>query len=277
MLSLSVGPFALSLTHLALLASLGVALLAAHLRDRRAGTDTQKHVWRLWLLGLLVARVSFVAAYWPYYQGDWAQVVDIRDGGFLPLAGIAVVLAGAAWLAWQQPPLRGGLLAGVGCGLVVGLASSAAIDLYSQRTPLPATVLQRADGSRLALSHYLGQPMVVNLWATWCPPCRREMPVLAAAQRQYPHVRFVLINQGESVGVVANFVATTGMALNQMLFDPEGAFARDVGAMALPTTLFYSAQGQLVGTHMGELSAASLARGMKVLATPDPAPQPSVP
>ncbi|MFF7709323.1 redoxin family protein [Pseudomonas sp. NPDC007930] len=268
MLSLALGPFTLSLTHLALLASLALALGVAHWLDRAAYNP----VWRLALLALLGARVAFVLAYWPLYRGAGLQMLDIRDGGFLPWAGVALALAGAAWLAWQRPPRRRGVLAGVASGVALWVAASSGINAWAEGSPLPNTVVQRADGSRVSLEQFQGKPLVVNLWATWCPPCRREMPVLAAARQQYPHVHFLFINQGESVGAVANFVATSGLPLSQMLFDPPGAFAREVGAMALPTTLFYSASGQLLGTHLGELSEASLAHGMKVLAQP-----PSVP
>ncbi|MBD1587245.1 TlpA family protein disulfide reductase [Pseudomonas typographi] len=278
MLSLSLGPFALSLAHLALLASLALALFVAYLSGRRTNDgDSQGLVWWLLLVALGGARLGFVAAYWPQYQGDWRQMLDLRDGGFLPWAGIAAALLAAAWLAWRRPEAQRGLLAATACGLVLWLGASCAIDRYGKGTPLPATALQRADGSTLTLAELRGRPMVVNLWATWCPPCRREMPVLAAAQRQQPQVRFVFINQGESVGLVANFAATAGLALDHIVFDPSGAVAREVGAMALPTTLFYSAEGQLLGTHLGELSQATLARGLKLLATPEAAAGASMP
>lgn len=270
MLSLALGPFTLSMQHLALLLALGAALLLAARLGPRGPGDAQAWVWRLFLLALVAARVVFVARYWPQYSGHGWQMIDLRDGGFSPLSGLAIAVAAGAVLLWRRPALRRGVLAGSGLGLGLWLAASLALPLWQQGSVLPASALQQADGRTTSLAAYQGQPLVVNLWATWCPPCRREMPVLVAAQQAHPGVRFVFVNQRESVGVVANFSAATGLALNQVLFDPSGDLATEVGAHALPTTLFYSAEGKLVGSHLGELSDASLAHALKML-------EPSVP
>ena len=104
---------------------------------------------------------------------------------------------------------------------------------------------------------------MINLWATWCPPCRREMPVLQNAQHQHQNVTFLFVNQGESMQSVSTFLETQGLNLSNVLFDSGGQLAQKVGSMALPTTLFYSADGRLLGSHLGELSKASLARAME--------------
>jgi hypothetical protein len=104
---------------------------------------------------------------------------------------------------------------------------------------------------------------VINLWATWCPPCRREMPVLQNAQHEHQNVTFLFVNQGESMQSVSTFLETQGLNLSNVLFDSGGQLAQKVGSMALPTTLFYSADGRLLGSHLGELSKASLARAME--------------
>lgn len=105
--------------------------------------------------------------------------------------------------------------------------------------------------------------MVVNLWATWCPPCRREMPMLAAAQQEYDEVTFVFVNQGEGRGEIKGYLDQNGLALDNVLLDTRGALGQTVGSMALPTTLFYDANGRLADTHLGELSRATLARGIQ--------------
>ena len=112
-----------------------------------------------------------------------------------------------------------------------------------------------------------GQPLVVNLWASWCPPCRREMPVLAAAQQRTSGVRFVFANQGEDAAAVLRYLAASNkeLQLSNVVFDPTAALGRAVGSKALPTTLFYDATGRLVDTHLGELSAASLASKLQPL------------
>ncbi|HAQ27862.1 MAG TPA: peroxiredoxin, partial [Pseudomonas sp.] len=117
----------------------------------------------------------------------------------------------------------------------------------------------------VALQDFVGKPLVVNLWATWCPPCRREMPVLAEAQRTESDVTFLFVNQGEGERVIADFLDTEGLGLENVLLDTGGRLGQHVGSTALPTTLFYDAEGRQVGSHLGELSRASLARALERL------------
>ena len=100
---------------------------------------------------------------------------------------------------------------------------------------------------------------MVNLWATWCPPCQREMPVLQKAQAARPDVHFVFVNQGESAQQVAAYLARSGLQLRNVLLDAKGDAGTALGHRALPTTLFFDAEGRLVDTRLGELSEASLA------------------
>ena len=124
-------------------------------------------------------------------------------------------------------------------------------------------VLRNANGESVQLGSYKGGPLVINLWATWCPPCRREMPVLQNAQHQHENVTFLFVNQGESMQSVSTFLETQGLNLSNVLFDSGGQLGQKVGSMALPTTLFYNADGRLLASHLGELSEASLARALE--------------
>ena len=110
-----------------------------------------------------------------------------------------------------------------------------------------------------------GKPTVVNLWATWCPPCRREMPVLAAAQKKETEIRFVFADQGENAAAVHRYLGETRLDIANVLLDVDGAIGREVGTMGLPTTLFYNAEGRLVDTHIGALSEATLASKLERL------------
>ncbi|MHA6196363.1 TlpA family protein disulfide reductase [Pseudomonas wadenswilerensis] len=258
MLTVNIGPIALALDHLLLLLALGLATLVGWRVARRGGDNPESSLFNLFILGLICARIGFVIAYWPMYRDDLLQIVDIRDGGFLPWVGLLTVLLGALWTVWRKPARRRPLGWGLASGALFWLLTSWASHLYEEGTQLPQLSLKDARGQQVALDSHRGKPLVINLWATWCPPCRREMPVLQQAQHEYPGVTFLFVNQGETPQIVTNFLATTGLNLSHVLFDAGGQLAAQVGSMALPTTLFYDADGRLVGSHLGELSRASL-------------------
>lgn len=117
-------------------------------------------------------------------------------------------------------------------------------------------------GNPVNLRDYAGQPLVVNLWATWCPPCRREMPVLMQAQQREAAITFLFVNQGESAALVSEFIAAQQLSLGNLLLDEQVKLGQLVGSRALPTTLFYDAEGRQIGSHLGELSHASLERAL---------------
>ena len=114
------------------------------------------------------------------------------------------------------------------------------------------------DARPVDLGSYRGRPVVLNLWATWCPPCRREMPAFEQAQAAFPKVAFVMVNQGESAQHARAFLEREGLTLTDVLLDPSSRTMQEMGTRGLPTTLFFDTQGQLVASHVGELTIASL-------------------
>jgi thiol-disulfide isomerase/thioredoxin len=271
MLSVNVGPFAVSVSQLLLLGALLAALAVGHLAGRRQRTGGIGHsLSDMLLVGLLAARIAFVARWFDTYrQAPWSML-DIRDGGFTPWAGVAAALLVAVWQGWRRASLRKPLVLGLAAGALVWGALWGALRMMEEEKPtLPTVQLTTLAGESVDLARLAaGRPMVVNLWASWCPPCRREMPVLAAAQKQEAGVGFVFANQGEAGAAVLRYVATSQLALANVLLDKDAALGKVVGSTSLPTTLFYDARGQLVNAHLGELSAASLASQLQQLRTP---------
>lgn len=267
MLTLTIGTFAIALNHILLISALILATLVGWRVAKRGGENPESVLFSLFLLGMLVARVSFVLMYWSDYSRDPLQMVDLRDGGFLAWPGVIALVLGALLYGWRRPALRKPLSAGVITGLVFWGLSSVSMSLYDKGAQLPDITLRNANGDVVQLADYKGGPLVINLWATWCPPCRREMPVLERAQHQRPDVTFLFVNQAESMQSVSTFLATQGLTLDNVLFDASGRLGQAVGSMALPTTLFYQADGRLINSHLGELSQASLARAMEPLDT----------
>ncbi len=103
------------------------------------------------------------------------------------------------------------------------------------------------------------------------------MPVLQQAQAENPDVVFLFANQGESAETVRHFLQGENLRLDNLLFDNGGQLSQQVGSVALPTTVFYTAEGRLLGSHLGELSRGSLARYLEAFEPAAAAPQPGVP
>jgi thiol-disulfide isomerase/thioredoxin len=263
MLTFTIGSFVISLSHLLLF----LALLLATFIGRRVAKQGKERLdsvlfW-LFMLGLVVARVSFVLIYREHYGTDLWRMVDVRDGGFLALPGtLAVVIAALAW-GYRHVALRRALAASVVSGLLLWGVGTLSLGIYEQGTRLPDIPVRTSSGQTVQLTQYEGRPLVINLWATWCPPCRREMPVLHRAQLANPDVNFLFVNQGEGPDLVNAFLSSQNLSLNNILYDGGGQLGQLVGSMALPTTLFYSADGRLLSSHLGELSDASLARALE--------------
>jgi len=143
---------------------------------------------------------------------------------------------------------------------VIGVAGLLALQNAATRVqPLPALQLQTLEGQAVPLQRFgEGRPAIVNLWATWCPHCVREMPVLAEAQRQYPDLDIVFLDQGEDGARVSRFLQRRGLALDNVLLDAKGEVGRHFGLRALPATLFYGRDGSLQDIRIGALSKATL-------------------
>lgn len=271
MAALQLGPIAFPLNPLLWL---GALLLAQTLAARLAGPGARAAadaVWLAALAGFAAARVVFVACAADAYLASPWSVLDIRDGGWSAGAGVAAALAVLAWRAWRAAPLRRALgAAAVAAAAFWGVAST--LLGVHDRPPLPALALSSPDGAAAELHALVqGRPTVINLWASWCAPCRVELPAFAQAQQRTPGVRFLFVNQGEDAAAVRRFIAAQPFALGGVWLDPASRLGPAIGSSGLPTTLFVDARGRVVERHFGMLSAASLASRLRVLqATPTP-------
>jgi thiol-disulfide isomerase/thioredoxin len=230
----------------------------------RAGANIEGLLWLLIASGVLAARAAFVAHYWTFYSETPLRMLDVRDGGLHPIAGAGVALVLAAWLAWRHPRLRKALLAAVTATALAWSAGSALLALSGKpQQSLPELVLADMDGREVPLRSLAGQPLVVNLWASWCPPCRREMPVLARAQHVYPGVRFLFVNQGEGPAAIRAYLQGQKLRPDHILLDRTNRLGKATASPGMPTTLFFDGSGKLVVRRLGELSAATLAQAVE--------------
>ncbi len=268
MLSIPLGPVALPIAPAVLvLAVWAGSWVASRVQSRHVDRARRDRAGDTLLaaavLGLLASRAGYLAANAAVYLESPLWMLDLRDGGWMPLAGVA---AAGAWLLWRGgrvPALRVPLAAGASVVLLVWAGASLATS-GSAREAMPATTLTaladaRASAGPIDLRQAArGRPVAVNLWASWCGPCRREMPVLAAAQQREREVGLLFVNQGESPDAVRAYLAGLGLPLHEVLLDPGSTLARAVGARGLPTTLFYDARGRLVDAHLGPLNVPAL-------------------
>jgi cytochrome c biogenesis protein CcmG, thiol:disulfide interchange protein DsbE len=128
--------------------------------------------------------------------------------------------------------------------------------------PAPDFTLTTVAGETVQLSALRGQPVVLNFWATWCGPCRNEMPALeAASQRFAGEVAFMGVDQGESQAVVAAYLDELGVTFTVPL-DSDMAVGDRYHVGGLPTTYFVDAEGIIRHMWMGEMNAVVLAEGV---------------
>jgi len=265
MQSVALGPLAIPLAPLLILLAALLSLGISHLLLRRQvdGPNLSKLAGDALLnaafIGLLFARLAYVAEYAEAYLGSPWALLDIRDGGWNAMVGWLTAAAFLLWIGRQQAALRPTLAIAGLAAATLWLTTTGLIQASLSDRPTEG-LFQTLDGgpAKSLAQASQGRPMVLNLWATWCGPCRQEMPLLAQAQVEHPELSFVFVNQGESATAVHSYLASQRFALNGVLLDPASALGPALGSRGLPTTIFYDANGRLVDAHMGVLNAVAL-------------------
>lgn len=251
-----IGPLVIPLPRLFFMLGIAVGMLASWIVERRSGTSIEKPLWWSLVVGLLVARGAYVLAHVNAFAAKPWMALYLWQGGYMPIVGALAALAvlmfaarrrGHAWQHLCVPFVAAVALWG-------GLSWVTQALQQATTKPLPAMTLQTLGGDSVQLTAFKGQPVVINLWATWCPPCRREMPMLAAAQEARPQVHFLFVNQAESRATIRNYLATQNLNLDNVLLDSSRDVTRHFAVRGLPTTLFFNAKGMLVDSHLGMLT-----------------------
>ena len=122
----------------------------------------------------------------------------------------------------------------------------------------PDFTLSDLDGNSVSLSDYAGTPLLVNFWATWCPPCRSELPLIQQYQDQYAGDFVVLAVDGaETAEDVRSFVEAQGYTM-MFLLDTDYAVAELYQVRGFPTSVFIDADGAIQKVHIGELTEPML-------------------
>ncbi len=167
--------------------------------------------------------------------------------------GIAAGAAGSWWSSSRQAPSAGPAPAGL-----AGTSS----DARQLGEDFWALSLPQADGTPLAVGTLRGGPLLVNFWATWCPPCVKEMPLLDAFYKQYNTKNLKMLGIAiDGPTAVKAFLGKTPVTFPIALAGVEGTgLARTLGNAqgALPYTVLATPDGRIVQRQMGELTAEQL-------------------
>ena len=148
-----------------------------------------------------------------------------------------------------------------------GDTQQTAEDAEAQRTAAPDFTAYDADGNAVQLSDYFGKPLVLNFWASWCGPCKSEMPAFQQAYEQEDGVQFLLVNMtgGRETQADAEALLEEEGYTFPVLFDLDLDAAMTYGVAALPTTYFLDAEGNLVAWAQGAINEETLQQGLDMI------------
>ena len=278
----SVGSLLIPTRPLALILSFLLAIWVSKRIAGRMGLDAQ---WSQGVAegcawsGIIGARVGFVLMTWSAFQTAPWTALYFWQPGYLPYSGLLAGAAYAVWRIWQRPVnerrsyvrVLGG---GYAVGAVLAVAVFASMNMFTGFPVLrsgdrvPDFTLADLSGDTVRFSDLEGRAVVLNFWATWCPPCRREMPLLDAIQKEYGSrgLRVVGIDVGEDADVVRRYVESIGVTYPIWVDAPNGQVGTDstqglharFGGVGLPTTIFVDPEGIVRDRRLGELNRAIL-------------------
>jgi peroxiredoxin len=180
----------------------------------------------------------------------------------LLVGSLVVAVAIIGIFAWtQRPGGDGGGTAAVDAslsdpGAVVTFPNNGLGNDDVQGDPLPDVVLLDRDDNEVTTADLLGEPLVVNLWYSTCPPCTKELPYFAEVDAETDDVRFIGVNTLDSVEVMERFAGERGVEYD-LFRDHFAELADGIGAVAMPVTLFVTSDGTIV-EQTGPLDADQL-------------------
>lgn len=184
--------------------------------------------------------------------------MDKRTKTFIGIAAFALLL----------------ILAGVGYNLlsqkVKPQQTTSAASSQTSKTSAPNFTVQDVNKNKVSLSDFQGKPVVLNFWASWCPPCKAEMPDYEKMYRQYSSqgVVFIMVNMTDGN---RETTATANQFLKQSkytftaYFDVDSSAANTYGISSIPDSIFIDKNGNIVNAYEGMIDAATMKKNIEAI------------
>ncbi|MGH3298451.1 MAG: TlpA family protein disulfide reductase [Trebonia sp.] len=172
-----------------------------------------------------------------------------------------------AGLARQHKVITGSVVVFIVALIVVSLATSKTQDpppSYPAAAGFTLPALGQS-GKQVSLSQYQGKPVIINFWASWCPPCQQETPLLASwYKQQHGHVVLLGLDENDTTADALKFARAKSVTY-PIGFDPKVNVALAYNVEELPQTFFLNAQHRIVDHVFGAVTKAELAKGVRLM------------
>lgn len=261
-----IGPFVFAPDRFAAILAIAVFLFLSAILARKVDERFSSWAWGAAVSFIVGARIGHVLQHAGSFLAEPLRAFYIWQGGFMIEAGVVLAIAYTLFrfrrelklAAWTIPPSAASAYVAF---FVLQLTAG------TPATPLPTGNMYRtlAGEQFQPAAELTGQPVVINLWATWCPPCRREMPMMADVAANTDDAQLVFVNQGEGQEIIERYLTAENLDLEHVILDGLGEFGRHYEVPGLPATFFIGSDGMLQSVHMGEISREGLLAGIAAL------------
>ena len=198
----------------------------------------------------------------------------MKKGSFWVLALVLVVLIGGAYMLYSRlsadaRPDNLSAQTPTETESQTPQGSDAPAETEPSKVEAPDFTVENADGEEVKLSDYVGKPIVLNFWASWCSPCKSEMPEFNEAWEELDgEVQFLMVNMTdgsrETVDTAKEYVEGQGFSF-PVFFDTGSEAAMAYSAYSLPTTYFIDAEGYVVARAVGAIDGETLQKGLDLI------------
>lgn len=146
----------------------------------------------------------------------------------------------------------------LGATTIAGCGNGRDTSTVMPHIELTSVVAEGSSASSTVMADEVHGPALINLWATWCGPCRTEMPAFqSVADESPPGVAIMGVNEGDDATAASAFLQDVGVRFGQFL-DPDGALIDKLRIAGLPATIVLNADGDIVSVHSGALDEAGI-------------------